>query len=72
MKRSKTQKILEHLQTHERGITSMTAFSRYRTTRLSSIIFELRSRGYQIVTIEEKAEDGIRYGRYVLVGKESA
>lgn len=64
--KSKSQLVLQHLKTHKRGITSMDAFEKYKATRLSSIIFNLRSRGYDIVTIEERTETGTRYARYIL------
>lgn len=69
---TKTEKVLKHLQTHKRGITSMTAFERYNLTRLSSVIFELKKRGYDIITIREHTKDGTSYGRYVLIDKEGA
>ncbi|AJI75724.1 helix-turn-helix domain protein [Francisella philomiragia subsp. philomiragia ATCC 25015] len=48
--KSKTQKILEHLQ---RGDTLSTwqAIQEYRATRLSAVIYSLRNRGYQIANI---------------------
>ncbi|APA82418.1 helix-turn-helix domain-containing protein [Francisella tularensis] len=48
--KSKTQKILEHLQ---RGDTLSTweAIQEYRATRLSAVIYILRNRGYQIANI---------------------
>ena len=43
------QAVLEHLQTHG-SITSLEAIQLYGATRLSDIIFNLRKRGYQIIT----------------------
>lgn len=60
--------ILEHLRKHEKGITSLKAFWRYRITRLSSVIFDLRQKGYHIVSMKEKNtfNDGY-HARYVLL-----
>lgn len=57
---SKTGEVLRHLQ--ERGsITSMEAFELYGATRLSAIIFNLRHKGYDIITYNIEILD--RYGR---------
>lgn len=42
------QKILKHLETYKKGITSLEAFERYGCTRLSGQIFELKRKGYNI------------------------
>lgn len=66
-KHYKTEKVLKHLLTHKRGLTSMTAFERYDLTRLGSIIYELRHKwGLPIITIREVSKDGQTYARYVL------
>lgn len=71
-KKAKTQctKILKHMRSHKRGITSMDAFSKYGITRLSGRIWDLRERGFDIETIMEvgKNDDGntVQYARYVL------
>lgn len=66
---TKTQKVLNHLQTRK-TITSIEAFNLYNATRLSAIVFNLRHRGYDISTcdMETQDEDGrtIRYARYIL------
>ena len=51
-KRSQTKAIIEHLRKYKQ-ITSIEAFTLYGATRLSSIIFVLRNRGFEIRT-EEK------------------
>ena len=62
--------ILKYLQSHRRGITSMDAFEKFRITRLSARIFDLRKMGYPVQTIREVKNDSdgqtIQYARYVL------
>ena len=57
--RGKTKKVLEYLQTNG-SITTLDAFLKFRATRLSAIIFNLRKYGYSIVSVPEKytTEDG--------------
>lgn len=69
---NKTQKVLAHLQ--ERGsITSWEAIKLYGATRLSAIIFNLKEKGYIIITeTEERIDrygDKIRYARYFYRGE---
>lgn len=68
-KLNKTQKVLEHLQTYG-SITSLEAIELYSATRLSSIIYTLRNRGYDITTEDIKFTDRFgtksTYGKYVL------
>ena len=69
VKRDKTTEVLKHLKS--RGhITSMDAFNLYGATRLSAIIFNLRKKGYNIVTVDEKCKDRYghtcNYAKYVL------
>ncbi len=60
--------VLEHLK-HNHSITSWGAIMRYRITRLSAIIYDLRAEGYEIQTIREYNEEtGSTYGRYILIG----
>lgn len=69
-KQSQSSEILKYLKTHKKGISSMQAFELFGATRLSSIIFSLRHRGYDIESVEDTAPT--RYGtttrfvRYVL------
>ena len=56
---NKHEQVLEHLKTYGH-ITSWEAIQEYGATRLSSIIFNLRKRGYDIETEENMAKD--RYG----------
>ena len=67
---SQNKKILNHLQTHKTGITSMEAFRKYGITRLSARISNLRDMDFNIkTTIETKRNDEgnvVNYARYTL------
>lgn len=69
-KTNKTEKVLEHLRTYG-CITSLEAIDKYKATRLSAIIFNLRKRGLKIDTIDIPFVDsnGTKsiYGKYVLI-----
>ena len=53
---TKTDQVLKHLK--EKGsIDSWTAIQQYGATRLSSIVFNLRKRGYEIVSIPNSVLD---------------
>ena len=65
--------ILQHMQTHKRGITTMDAIMKYRITRLSGRIFDLRQRGYQIESVQVNKKDKetgetVHFVQYRLVG----
>lgn len=62
--KSKSQMVLAHLQTHG-SITTWEAIQLYKATRLSSIIFNLRVRGYNIESVDQKS-DGCSFVEYVL------
>lgn len=66
---NKTTRVLEHLHTYG-YITSLEAIDKYKATRLSAIIFNLRKRGLDIDTIMIPFidSDGTKsaYGKYVL------
>ena len=70
--KSQTEAVLVHLQKHG-SITSMQAIEMFGATRLSSIIYILRHRGYRIIT--EPFQVKTRYGRktrpakYILQGQ---
>ena len=70
-KTNKTEEVLKHLQTYG-CITSLEAIEKYKATRLSDIIYRLRNRGLNIVTLDIPFVDmyGTKsaYGKYVLVG----
>ena len=64
---SKTQEnqILHHLKKHK-FITSWEAIQEYRITRLSARIYELREKGYQIIT-KNVTENGKTFAEYSLI-----
>lgn len=47
-----------------KSLTSITAFTLWRTTRLSSIIYDLREYGARIETELEESESGAKFARY--------
>lgn len=66
---SKTERVLNHLR--ENGsITSLEAIELYGATRLSAIIYNLRNRGYDIITMNMPFVDRFGsksiYGKYIL------
>lgn len=67
MKVNKTNLVLNHLKTYG-SITSMEAIERYKATRLSAIIFELRKK-FAIETVIVPSTDiyghSCRFARYV-------
>jgi hypothetical protein len=61
---SKTNQVLMHLQ--KKPITSWEAIMKYRVTRLADVVFKLKQRGHNIVTL--MVDDGeVRFARYYLV-----
>ena len=56
--------VLQYLQCHE-YITSMIAFNKFRITRLSAIVFDLRKQGHNI-HMEMKKGKNSYYGVYSL------
>ena len=60
----KTQRVLAHLQKYG-SITSWEAITQYKATRLSSIIFNLKEKGYNIESLDRRG-DGCRFTEYVL------
>ena len=63
---NKTRAVEEHL-TKYGSITSWDAIEKYKATRLSAIIFNLRKK-YDIDTLMMEGEDS-RYGKYVMKGE---
>jgi hypothetical protein len=59
---NKTKEVLKHLQTYG-TITSMEAINLFGATRLSAIIFNLRKKGYNIISVDKITKD--RYGHTV-------
>ena len=62
-KGEKIENVKRHL-LNKGSITSWEAIGEYRVTRLSSIIFDLRKQGFDIVSIPIEF-DGGRYTKYV-------
>jgi hypothetical protein len=64
--------VLAHLQKHG-SITSLEAIKNFSATRLSAIIFILRKRGHNIITIKEKGKTRhnrpTQWARYVYKGE---
>ena len=62
-------RLLKYLQEHE-SITSLDAVRLLHNTRISATIFNLRKKGYNIVTTKENGKnvygDKVEYGRYIL------
>ena len=69
-KMTQTQAILNYMQTHK-GITSMQAFEKFGATRLSAIVFVLRKRGFNIITVEKTGTnrfgEPVRFAEYRLI-----
>jgi hypothetical protein len=63
---SKTQKVARHLVT-KKQITSWDAITKYKATRLSSIIFNLKKRGFIIQSVSEQNGNS-SYVRYHFKG----
>lgn len=65
----KTKEVLNHLKTYG-SITSLEAINLFSATRLSAIIYNLRHKGYNITSKEEKTIDKyghpVKYARYTL------
>lgn len=59
---NKTKEVLKHLQTYG-TITSIEAINLFGATRLSAIIFNLRKKGYNIISVDKITKD--RYGHTV-------
>lgn len=45
--------ILKYLETHKRGLTSKEAIEKFGATRLSGVIFKLKSKGHKIASVRE-------------------
>ena len=65
MSQTQENQILNHLKQHK-FITSWEAIQEYRITRLSARIYELREKGYQIVT-KNITENGKTFAEYSLI-----
>lgn len=63
---TKTKKVELYLIQHKK-ITSWDAIKKYKATRLSAIIFNLRKKGF-IIETKYEVKNKIRYGVYVFKG----
>lgn len=64
--KKKTDMVLAQLKrAPKKGVTSLEAFDKWKVTRLSSIIYNLKKRGYDITT-EIRYENGVGYAVYRL------
>ena len=67
---NKTKEVLKHLQTYG-TITSIEAINLFGATRLSAIIFNLRKKGYNIISIDKVTIDKyghrVPYSEYTLI-----
>lgn len=62
--------ILRYLENHKDGITPKDAYKMFGCLRLSARIFDLRNKGYEIVTLQEQTVNqfgnNVNYARYRL------
>ena len=65
MSESQESIVLNHLKKYKH-ITTWEAITEYRITRLSARIYELREKGYQIIT-KNISENGKRWAEYSLI-----
>lgn len=65
MSKNQADTILEHLMVHG-SITSWEAIQKYRITRLSAVIYDLKKMGYRIRTDFESNEE-THWARYTLI-----
>ena len=69
---NKTNEVLKYLQ-NNKEITSRQAIEFFGATRLSRIIYDLKGKGYNIITQKEECIDRYcntcRFARYIYLGK---
>ena len=75
MKKTQHELVLEYLQNHKEGMTSLDAMNLYGIIQMPKRIWILRQEGYKIVSLEESGKnrfgDTVHYTRYVLKEGES-
>jgi len=64
-KTSKIKQVEQHLKKYKK-ITSWEAITKYKATRLSSIIFTLKERGLNIKSVRTHGDDGVHFATYRL------
>ena len=63
---NKSHEVLKHLKRYGQ-IDSWTAIQKFRATRLSAIIYNLRRKGYDIKSEWKGTSDGARFVKYILI-----
>ena len=63
---NQTEQILHYLRQGNK-ITSWEAIHKFRATRLSAIIYNLRRYGYDIIAVMQVGKNGKRYAEYTLI-----
>ena len=63
---TQTDKLLAYLEEHPEGITPLEALRVIGSFRLGARVYDLRKRGYQIVSQAEVVNGGARVARYRL------
>ena len=58
--------VLSHF-SKKKSITSWEAIQKYGITRLADTIFQLKAKGYNIMTVREQ-KDGKKWAKYVYMG----
>lgn len=68
-KAKQNEQILKFLQDNKSGITPIDAYEQFKIMRLGARIWDLKKKGYNIVSLTEHNEStGSRYARYQLQG----
>ena len=62
---NKSKSVLTHLKRYGQ-IDTWTAIDKFRATRLSSIIYNLRRKGYDVESKWKETSDGNRFVKYIL------
>ena len=65
---NQTEKILHYLKQGNK-LTSWEAIHKFRATRLSAIIYNLKKYGYDIIAVMQTADNGKRYAEYTLISQ---
>lgn len=63
---NQTEQILHYLKQGNK-LTSWEAIHKFRATRLSAIIYNLKKYGYDIIAVMQTADNGKRYAEYTLI-----
>ena len=63
---NKSNEVLKHLKRYGQ-IDSWTAIQKFRATRLSAIIYNLRRKGYDIESKWKDTSNGARFVKYILI-----